>query len=220
MSDINQLENEKKSLKELETKLKTCIVSSEETKAALINTESILKQHFEAAKKTYNQMKKANQLIHNAAVSSAERSSEEAKLTIVRMHHGYNSYRLTHACLRNVKYLSSVSEQKYLAKKELKIVKHEIVEWENCYNQQKDGLKKVQAEILKVENREIKVLQSKLDKLGGAKPLTKHDCVVCWERPREIVFQCGHQCCSTCAQSVSRCPYCRKRIVQRIKLYG
>ena len=104
--------------------------------------------------------------------------------------------------------------------KELESIKDEITEWEKHYNQHNEQLKTVQAKILDAENLEIDVLQSRLDQLSRGKPLAKHDCVVCWERPREIVFQCGHQWCSTCAQSISNCPYCRKRIMQRIKLNG
>ena len=45
-------------------------------------------------------------------------------------------------------------------------------------------------------------------------------CCICLERGKEIVFQCGHQACLTCGEGVEACPFCRKTITHRIKLYS
>ena len=46
-------------------------------------------------------------------------------------------------------------------------------------------------------------------------------CKVCMDKKLEVVFiPCGHfVCCSSCAQSLSKCPYCRKVISSAVKTY-
>lgn len=44
-------------------------------------------------------------------------------------------------------------------------------------------------------------------------------CQVCMDRPKDIAFNCGHQSCQACAQSLKMCPYCRQVITNKIKLY-
>lgn len=46
-------------------------------------------------------------------------------------------------------------------------------------------------------------------------------CKVCLDNELEVVFMpCGHfVSCSTCSQSLSKCPYCRKRIHSAVKTY-
>lgn len=41
------------------------------------------------------------------------------------------------------------------------------------------------------------------------------ECIICYERPRECRFQCGHSiACSQCATHITRCPLCRSDIRQ------
>lgn len=45
-------------------------------------------------------------------------------------------------------------------------------------------------------------------------------CIVCEERPKDTVFQCGHRYCGQCAYQVSVCPYCREEVAIRIRIYN
>jgi len=45
------------------------------------------------------------------------------------------------------------------------------------------------------------------------------ECVMCFERKINCVFDCGHVSCFQCAQLITDCHICRKTIVNRIKLY-
>ena len=55
-----------------------------------------------------------------------------------------------------------------------------------------------------------------------AELLAKGDlCPVCIERPREVVFSCGHRACGDCAARLDNCPECRRAIGDvRIRLYS
>ncbi|GFH56181.1 hypothetical protein CTEN210_12657 [Chaetoceros tenuissimus] len=121
-------------------------------------------------------------------------------------------------------YLSFASNKKDTATKELEDAKYAIEQWKKYGDQHQEKLNIVQAEIKKITDQEREVLQSKLDQLGGTKRSRTtnggtNTCVVCMDRPKEIVFQCGHQCCTTCSASMLNCPTCRVMILQRIRLY-
>ncbi|GLE01336.1 hypothetical protein PINS_up010166 [Pythium insidiosum] len=45
-------------------------------------------------------------------------------------------------------------------------------------------------------------------------------CPICLERPKDMVFQCGHETCQICATLVSECPTCRQPIQVRIRRYA
>ena len=47
------------------------------------------------------------------------------------------------------------------------------------------------------------------------------DCVVCMDRPLEMVFvPCGHICvCEPCSSQITRCPICRTRTQMAVKVY-
>jgi E3 ubiquitin-protein ligase mind-bomb len=40
------------------------------------------------------------------------------------------------------------------------------------------------------------------------------------ERPKGIVFLCGHQTCRACADMIRECPICREPITKRIVMYN
>lgn len=46
-----------------------------------------------------------------------------------------------------------------------------------------------------------------------------HSCSICMERTRDVVFLCGHSCCSRCAETLKTCHMCRKQIAKKIPLY-
>jgi len=117
-------------------------------------------------------------------------------------------------------------EQKKKAQKQVDYTNYCIENWTKYYQQHKDQLKRVKKALESVEQEERQILESKLSKLSGGKrkrddggsPQT--ECVICMEREKEIVFQCGHQCCSVCAPKISHCHTCRELIKQKIKLHG
>lgn len=49
----------------------------------------------------------------------------------------------------------------------------------------------------------------------------QHLCAVCMERPKGIVFSCGHQVCDDCSGQFddAGCPFCRQPISARIRLF-
>ena len=44
-------------------------------------------------------------------------------------------------------------------------------------------------------------------------------CSICLERPRDLVFGCGHQSCGRCGEQLSACPFCRLPVTAKIKLF-
>ena len=44
-------------------------------------------------------------------------------------------------------------------------------------------------------------------------------CIICEENNKNMVFQCGHETCDTCAIRLVLCPTCRTPIETRIKRY-
>ena len=47
----------------------------------------------------------------------------------------------------------------------------------------------------------------------------KMECNICMDNDFNIIFQCGHCCCSECATDLKICHICRAKIVTRIKLH-
>ncbi|XP_024363471.1 E3 ubiquitin-protein ligase RGLG3 isoform X2 [Physcomitrium patens] len=45
------------------------------------------------------------------------------------------------------------------------------------------------------------------------------ECPVCLLENKDMAFNCGHQTCGQCAQSLTHCPTCRQPITTRIRLY-
>jgi hypothetical protein len=125
-----------------------------------------------------------------------------------------------------------VTEELQRAEKNLgKATKHQtatqsiIDQWTKYYDQHKKQRKKVEQALEDIEDQEQKILESKLNKLSGRKRKQAarnsfSECAICLEREKEIVFQCGHQCCSVCAPKISQCHTCRVSIRQKIKLHG
>ncbi|KAG2426065.1 hypothetical protein HXX76_013253 [Chlamydomonas incerta] len=47
-----------------------------------------------------------------------------------------------------------------------------------------------------------------------------HQCPVCWEARKGLVFGCGHQTCVGCGEKLAACPICREPVALRIRVYG
>ena len=54
--------------------------------------------------------------------------------------------------------------------------------------------------------------------LSAAREQEEH-CGLCMERPKGVVFQCGHQTCALCS-TVDECPFCRAPVTARIVLFS
>ncbi|KAG9401852.1 E3 ubiquitin-protein ligase mib2 [Aphanomyces cochlioides] len=64
-------------------------------------------------------------------------------------------------------------------------------------------------------------LDDKQDFLDHMRLLHEVDeCEICLEATKAIVFQCGHETCTTCAAKLTNCPQCRVRIKSRIQRRG
>lgn len=46
-----------------------------------------------------------------------------------------------------------------------------------------------------------------------------HNCAICFEHRRNVVFTCGHGACASCAGNLRTCHICRQTITQRITVY-
>jgi E3 ubiquitin-protein ligase RGLG len=44
-------------------------------------------------------------------------------------------------------------------------------------------------------------------------------CPICLTESKDMAFQCGHQTCRTCGETLQNCPMCRERIKTRIRLF-
>jgi Zinc finger, C3HC4 type (RING finger) len=44
-------------------------------------------------------------------------------------------------------------------------------------------------------------------------------CSVCFDRSKQVCFDCGHLVCGECSEALALCPFCKKEITQKIKLY-
>ena len=45
------------------------------------------------------------------------------------------------------------------------------------------------------------------------------ECGICLERPKNMVFQCGHCACATCSEKLKDCHVCRTKITSKHKLF-
>mmetsp|Transcript_22123 Transcript_22123/g.33437 ORF Transcript_22123/g.33437 Transcript_22123/m.33437 type:complete len:342 (+) Transcript_22123:3-1028(+) len=124
---------------------------------------------------------------------------------------------------------NTVAKAAYLSKalclveKEMKFLvelNYAIPHWEAYRAQHKVELENVKASLLKLKDHHQKSLESKLAALGENASGVSSNCVICLENPKTIVFQCGHQCCSSCSDLIVNCHSCRQLIVQRIRLHA
>jgi E3 ubiquitin-protein ligase mind-bomb len=60
----------------------------------------------------------------------------------------------------------------------------------------------------------LKVLEHKIAEIEEA-----NCCSICMERPRNVVFLCGHTACDICSQPLKVCHMCRKPITNKINMF-
>lgn len=61
------------------------------------------------------------------------------------------------------------------------------------------------------DHRELEARLQQLEEVYG--------CSICMERQRNVVFQCGHGACSSCAAGLTDCHMCRKAIEKKITIF-
>ena len=71
------------------------------------------------------------------------------------------------------------------------------------------------------ENNEKRDIEDSTISNDERQKLENLKCVICLEQDKNVVFlPCNHMvCCEECANSVDKCPMCRKSIVSRIKVF-
>ena len=98
-----------------------------------------------------------------------------------------------------------------------------ITQWTKYQQQHDQELDQVTARLTDVQRRIVAALQDKLAAYGDdseelSSPTTH--CMICEDRVKNVVFQCGHQCCHECSLPLSTCHLCRGPITQRITMFG
>lgn len=103
-------------------------------------------------------------------------------------------------------------------------VQEAISEWIKFKDQHTEQLHRVNSAFMDVQVRLRQILHEKLieldqldDKIAN---VSNNECPICLQKPKRIVFQCGHQCCETCSPAIVQCHSCRAKITQRITMYG
>lgn len=91
------------------------------------------------------------------------------------------------------------------AEERLEEIQRTIREWTSYCQSHRTKLDQIKGELVDVEERMSKA--------------SLPQCIICEDRPKEIVFQCGHQCCDSCSRMLDKCHTCRRTISQRIKLF-
>jgi len=91
-----------------------------------------------------------------------------------------------------------------------------IALWKRYQKQILSQLQEVRSAITNMQLRVRKTLQDKIDALGGT---LSQRCIICEERGKDIVFQCGHRSCAPCGTAIVKCHTCRVTITQRIKIF-
>jgi hypothetical protein len=133
----------------------------------------------------------------------------------------------TAALVGKVDYLEEVSRQKKKARQRRQKVDLAFEKWMVHKENHETELQRVRKVLEKVATKECCLLEDRLEKLGcrsksrpAASSPSSPCCDICLEPPKsKIVFQCGHHCCSACADAMTKCHMCRKLIQQRIRLF-
>ncbi|WJX87488.1 Leucine-, glutamate- and lysine-rich protein 1 [Trifolium repens] len=60
---------------------------------------------------------------------------------------------------------------------------------------------------------------SKTISLSRNPTLTSQSCTICLSNEKDLAFGCGHMTCRECGLKIRKCHICRKKIVNRIKLF-
>eukprot|EP00877_Chromochloris_zofingiensis_P009642 jgi/Chrzof1/4931/Cz15g05020.t1 len=108
---------------------------------------------------------------------------------------------------------------------ELSVLKHQVA----CLQGQPAALDRCSVSELKsletVLDRSSKavrdlVIERSIAEYQRRASVESHQCTLCMEAPRSLVFGCGHQCCDKCGDKLTACPFCRQEISAKIRLYN
>ena len=72
------------------------------------------------------------------------------------------------------------------------------------------------------EREEVKLILTKeLRKMAELRREWEEEklCALCSERPKDVVFNCGHVSCAECARRLAQCHTCRQNIVAKWKFF-
>mmetsp|Transcript_44351 Transcript_44351/g.66853 ORF Transcript_44351/g.66853 Transcript_44351/m.66853 type:complete len:124 (+) Transcript_44351:2-373(+) len=105
-----------------------------------------------------------------------------------------------------VKLASSYVEK---SKDNMDQVKHALTQWQTYLEElsaEKEQLSQVRSKGLFNDSNQLVFDSSKA-------------CTICLDKPKQIMFQCGHQCCADCSSKLEHCHTCRTAIQSRIRLF-
>jgi hypothetical protein len=124
--------------------------------------------------------------------------------------------------------LATVMDQILIASKNREDLRYSILKWEVYIRDSKKALHEVMEDISCMKQAEYQNrfddLFERLERLGRrpdqlGQVSEERKCNICLEHEKEIIFQCGHQACSSCSLRIQHCHVCRSTIQQRIKFY-
>ena len=84
------------------------------------------------------------------------------------------------------------------------------------------GLTSTERKELRKEQGEMKLILTKeLRKMTEMRREWDEEklCALCSERPKDVVFNCGHVSCGDCARRLAQCHTCRQNIVAKWKFF-
>lgn len=141
--------------------------------------------------------------------------------------HGYNIHRVADSTMMKKDHvLQLVRKQLEQAQMRVSELACAIPNWEQYRRQHKEELEKTSIVRRNAEDHERQTLgrrgrSSSPPAATTSTSVSADDkgCAICLDAPKEIVFQCGHQCCKACSSRLSHCHTCRQYIAQRITLF-
>ena len=98
--------------------------------------------------------------------------------------------------------------------------------WQNLQRMQGNKLEGLTLKQLEALEEELfgamkRVTAKKAEAVVQEKEAEKKLCIICMEKPRDIVFvDCSHLCCcQACSDKVTNCPLCRKQVTSKLKVF-
>lgn len=117
--------------------------------------------------------------------------------------------------------IDTVLDQVVIASKNLDGLRYSILKRKADLRESKKAFRKVVQDLNQFHPIDDIIkrigLGRRSDRLDQASEERK--CNICLDQKKEIIFQCGHQACSSCSLRIQHCHVCRSTIQQRIKFY-
>ncbi len=159
-----------------------------------------------------------------AARTAAEHLAEKRRKQLQELHHERDSLRETLARqsieLRQLKDSKATFEQQ-LAETSARTQRWNVVEGVTPLSAV-DGTPALK-DLLRFAEDLRRSLNPTIDAIAAQlreNKKARRQCGVCLDRPKNIVFNCGHLVCSACAERLSTCPFCRAEITTRIQTFA